>query len=250
MKAVVPIILLLLFSTAGSAQTPLAVQQPDPPLRETCGESIYTDSQSSNTARLKVKISITPPQRQLTINQTDVLLVCITNPIDNNRTINPVISFRINASDDGEVYIIGRHYGIATKNHVGQLPLNEPKKTGKGRAVAPGEIAPGEVLQYTIIATEFEKKARYGMNVRVDVPIFPNGTYRKTSFHKQSYPTTTCPPSYAISTTTDTIMHFLRGWGKLLITLATLLLTALMLAVMVLRTERIRTKLQKIRDND
>lgn len=238
--------ILMIVFLVGITGIVLAEPGPEPPLKETCGESVYGESGGTSVRQLKVKISITPKERQVIPGQTDIFLVCISNPKTNNKTVNPLITFIINTSKKNRAYVIGRHFAIPTDNHVGELPFNEPKENGRGRDVAPGEISPGETIQYTVITTRIRETRVHEISVAVEVPIFPNNKLQYLHYEKNSYLTVNCPFSCTVSKVADAIISFLKEYGGIII----IILTALTLLVMIIGPERIRSTISDLTNGD
>lgn len=228
-----------------------SMQQEDPPLRETCGESVYgTKSDSSNAGQPpKARVSLMPGERRVTPGQTEVLLVCVTNPKENTEPIEPMVIFYTDLNKPNKIYVIGRNVPFRTKNHVGEFSLQQPKsgvkgeKEGKGKDMVAGEIEPGEVVQYTIIASDIEERGKHRIRVRVEVPVFPNRSLRYLNYERASYVNVVCAPSCAIATGIESITQLWKKYGDTIIAVFVAILTIISLIITIVGPEKVRRKL-------
>lgn len=162
----------------------------------------------------QVVIDVVPRTRQVALNRTAVLLICVANPMENNRTVDPIVAIQHSGEDEDTMHLAGRDLSlIPTDNHVGILPMDVPIQDDMGRYVYGGSLEPGGVTQYTVVGSNLSRTGRY--DIRAEPIQRPHLGQNEITL------TVTCPPSCAIAVGIGAANAFLDEYGMFLLAIVT-----------------------------
>lgn len=155
-------------------------------------------------------IDVVPQTRQVNQNRTAVFHVCIGNPKENNQSVDPIVALWHSGEETDRMYIVGPDVSlIPTDNHVGKLPMDVPINGGMGRYIYGGTLEPGEITQYTIVASNLTETGRYDVQAEpLDLPDIG---------HNEGTLTVACSLSCAIAVGIEAVERFLDEYGMLIL---------------------------------
>lgn len=207
------VVVIVLVSVAVTVPFLLSDGVPDSrPLPGSCDAPVSEPEIEGPTGDLPPTLAfdVVPQTRQIEPNQTAVFLVCVANPRENNRTVNPILTFWHSGSSRNAIHVVGRDVAsIPTGDHVGILPLDVRFDDGRGRYVAGEPLDPGEVTQYTIVASNLSETGQYVIRAKA-------GEYRYFGTNEIEL-NVVCSPSCTIAAAIGTVERFLAEYGTFIV---------------------------------